>query len=219
MKPFQFALFAIALQQVTAIGFTTYAQILEDTDNSGTIAYSALDRSNTLFLYIQIIAGSDHSQIIQDFQALSQNYGSQGVSVIPRVRYGNSDGSIATEPDESILMSDVSTWASVFSGVSNTINIPVIQAGFLGQWGEWHVSTILPQLITYRRARMDNTVKPKARLIVSQTNKSKRRSSTPFLAAATRLLFDILRTTARCSMEIAQLLSMMTVYSREGQIV
>lgn len=143
MKPFSFALLAVALQQVAAIGFTTYKQILEGTDNSGTIAYSSLDRSDMIFLYIQIIAGSDHSQIIDDFQTLCQNYGSQGVGVIPRVRYGNSDGSIATEPDESILMSDVATWAGVFSDVSNTIEIPVIQAGFLGEWGEWHVSIIL----------------------------------------------------------------------------
>jgi hypothetical protein len=140
MKPFSILLCCAVLQPVTAIGFTTYAQILEGTDNSGTVAYSAPDRSNTLFLYIQIVAGSDHSQIIEDFQTLAQNYGSQGVGVIPRVRYGNSDGSIATEPDESILMSDVSTWAGVFAGVSNTIDIPVIQAGFLGEWGEWHVS-------------------------------------------------------------------------------
>ncbi|KAH8703198.1 hypothetical protein BGW36DRAFT_333852 [Talaromyces proteolyticus] len=129
----------LAIKQTAAIGFSTYAQLVEGADNSGQIAYSKPDRSTTLFLYIQITPdGADHSNIISQFNTLAENYGSQGISVIPRVRYGYSDGSIATEPDESILMNDVSTWAGVFSNITGTIDIPVIQAGFLGQWGEWH---------------------------------------------------------------------------------
>jgi hypothetical protein len=138
--------FGAVLQQVSAIGFSTYAQIVEGADNSGTIAYSKPDRSNTLFLYIQITPdGADHSAIVGDFNTLAENYGSQGVAVIPRVRYGYSDGSVATEPDESILMNDVSTWAAAFSNITGTVDIPVIQAGFLGEWGEWHVRNPLRQ--------------------------------------------------------------------------
>lgn len=48
-----------------AIGFTSYKEIVEGSDNSGVIAYSELDRSTTIFLYIQIVAGSDHSAIIR----------------------------------------------------------------------------------------------------------------------------------------------------------
>jgi hypothetical protein len=132
--------FGAVLQQVSAIGFSTYAQIVEGTDNSGQVTYSKPDRSTTLFLYIQITPdGADHSAIVNDFNTLAQNYGSQGVALIPRVRYGYSDGSVTTEPDESILMNDVSTWAAVFSNITGTVDIPVIQAGFLGEWGEWHV--------------------------------------------------------------------------------
>ncbi|QKX54376.1 uncharacterized protein TRUGW13939_01462 [Talaromyces rugulosus] len=131
--------FGAVLQQVSAIGFSTYAQIVEGGDNSGQITYSKPDRSTTLFLYIQITPdGADHSAIVNDFNTLAQNYGSQGVALIPRVRYGYSDGSVTTEPDESILMNDVSTWAAAFSNITGTVDIPVIQAGFLGEWGEWH---------------------------------------------------------------------------------
>jgi hypothetical protein len=48
-----------------AIGFTSYKEIVEGSDNSGAIAYNELDRSTTNFLYIQIVAGSDHSEIIK----------------------------------------------------------------------------------------------------------------------------------------------------------
>lgn len=91
-------------------------------------------------MYIQIYAGQDHTAIIDDFNTLAQNYGSQGVSVIPRVCYqtpGTQD--ITTEPDTSVLFPEVTQFAQVFEDASSTINIPVIQAGFLGQWGEWHV--------------------------------------------------------------------------------
>jgi hypothetical protein len=76
-----------------------------------------------------------------------------GVSVIPRVRYGNSDGSVTVEPaDQTIILDDASTWASVFSNISSTIQIPVIQAGFLGTWGEWHASfRDYPMLLQIRR--------------------------------------------------------------------
>ncbi|CAH0022173.1 unnamed protein product [Clonostachys rhizophaga] len=120
-------------------GFSTYKEIVEGKDNSDAITYYALDRSDTLFLYIQIISGGDHQSLISDFKTLVQNYGSQGISVIPRVRYGNSDGSVTSEPDDKDqILADVSTWAKVFSDVSGLIKIPVIQAGFLGTWGEWH---------------------------------------------------------------------------------
>lgn len=135
------ALSVVLQRTVAAVGFTTYKEIDEERDNSGEIAYSELfSRSSTLFLYIQITPdGADHSDIIDDFTTLTQNYGSRGVSVIPRVRYGWPNGTIATEPEESILMKDVSIFATVFQSITGTIIIPVIQAGFLGEWGEWHV--------------------------------------------------------------------------------
>lgn len=138
------SLVALAISMVKAIGFSTYKDILQNRDNSAQIAYNSLPpRSHTLFLYIQIIAGSDHSSIIQDFKALVSNYGPHGVSIIPRVRYGNADGSVTTEPtDQGIILKDVSEWAQVFSEVTAQIDIPVIQAGFLGPWGEWHVSRV-----------------------------------------------------------------------------
>ena len=135
------ALGVLLRRSSATVGFTTYKEIDEGVDNSDEIAYSGLfSRSSTLFLYIQITPdGADHTDIIDDFKTLAQNFGSQGVSVIPRVRYGWPNGTIATEPEESILMNDVSTFATVFQDLTGTINIPVIQAGFLGEWGEWHV--------------------------------------------------------------------------------
>lgn len=131
---------AAAAAAAARIGFTTYKEIREGFDNSAAIEYSSLDRSSTLFLYIQIVAGQDHQQTIDDFRVLAQNYGSNGVAVIPRVRYGNSGGSVVAEPsNSSVILNDAATWAAVFAGVSGTIEIPVIQAGFLGLWGEWHV--------------------------------------------------------------------------------
>lgn len=124
-----------------AIGFATYKEIREGFDNSGEIAYSALDRSSTLFLYIQIIAGQDHTALVDDFETLARNYGENGVAVIPRVRYGSSSGDVVAEPaDRDLILGDVALWTEVFAGVVGTIDIPLIQAGFLGLWGEWHVS-------------------------------------------------------------------------------
>ncbi|KAH6843159.1 hypothetical protein B0I37DRAFT_213615 [Chaetomium sp. MPI-CAGE-AT-0009] len=137
---------AVAVIELAAAGFATYKEIRSDIDNSDAIAYYELDRSDTLFLYIQIIAGGDHQPLIEDFKTLARNYGSQGVSAIPRVRYGNVDGSVASEPaDAALILDDVATWATAFSEVSGIIDIPVIQVGFLGLWGEWHSGHFCPE--------------------------------------------------------------------------
>lgn len=133
-------LLAAAAAEAANIGWATYSLIATGQDNTDAITYYEPDRSNTLFLNIQIIAGQDNSAVIEDFKTLCKNYGSQGVAIIPRVRYGNTDGSMAEEPeDASQVQSDVETWAKVFADVAGTIDIPVLQAGFLGPWGEWHV--------------------------------------------------------------------------------
>ena len=132
-------LLAAAAQKALCIGFSTYEIIFEGQDNSGTVAYSST-YSDTLFLYIQINAGQDHSAIISDFETLCQNYGSQGVSVVPRVCYQEpGTTTISTEPSVATLLPEVSQFAQVFEAVTEYINIPVVQAGFLGQYGEWHV--------------------------------------------------------------------------------
>ncbi|KAM0268383.1 hypothetical protein ACHAQH_010007 [Verticillium albo-atrum] len=129
---------AVAAQS-TSLGFTTYKEIREGSDNSDAIRYYELNRSNSLFLYVQIIAGQDHSDLIQDFKTLCRNYGAAGVSVIPRVRYGDAAGNFVTEPDDvHQVLTDVLTWGKVFSEASASIDMPVVQAGFLGLWGEWH---------------------------------------------------------------------------------
>lgn len=135
---------AAAVQSAAAaIGFATYKEIREGFDNAGEIAYSALDRSSTLFLYIQIIAGGDHAALVDDFETLARNYGENGVAVIPRVRYGTASGDVAAEPeDRDLILADVALWTEVFAGVVGMIDIPLIQAGFLGLWGEWHVSSL-----------------------------------------------------------------------------
>lgn len=200
MKLLRYLALGVVLQRASAtVGFTTYKEIDEGVDNTGEIAYSELfSRSSTLFLYIQITPdGADHTDIIDDFKTLAQNYGSQGVSVIPRVRYGWPNGTIATEPEESILMNDVSTFATVFQDVTGTINIPVIQAGFLGEWGEWHVG--LPNdlgLMTEGRyrltaTRMVNIVKLKARLILQRILLSRQMLSIPFFRQGIRWHCDI----------------------------
>lgn len=133
---------AVAVIELAAAGFATYTEIRSGADNSDAITYYELDRSDTLFLYIQIIAGGNHQPLIEDFKTLARNYGGQGVSAIPRVRYGSADGSVASEPeDAALILDDVATWATAFSEVAGIIEMPVIQAGFLGMWGEWHVST------------------------------------------------------------------------------
>lgn len=200
MKLLQYLALGVVLQRASAtVGFTTYKEIDEGVDNSGEIAYSGLfSRSSTLFLYIQITPdGADHTDIIDDFKTLAQNFGNQGVSVIPRVRYGWPNGTIATEPEESILMNDVSTFATVFQGITGTINIPVIQAGFLGEWGEWHVG--LPNdfgLMTEGRyrltvTRMVNTAKLGARLILRRILQSRQILSIPFFRQGTKWRYDI----------------------------
>lgn len=150
MRFIQILAVATAVKSAAAIGFAQYKEIREGHDNSGEIAYYELDRSNTLFLYIQIIAGGDHTALINDFTTLAQNYGSNGVAVIPRVRYGTADGDVTAEPnDRDLILNDVSLWAEVFADASNTIEIPVIQAGFLGTWGEWHVGFNFTLAITF----------------------------------------------------------------------
>jgi hypothetical protein len=136
-------LVAAAAAKVASAGFATYKEIRAGFDNSGEIAYYELDRSNTLFLYIQITAGGNYSHLIDDFKTLARNYGERGVSVVPRVRYGNEKGDVVSEPENlDMILEDVAAWGEVFSDViqQGLIEIPVIQAGFLGLWGEWHAS-------------------------------------------------------------------------------
>jgi hypothetical protein len=213
MKLLKCLALSIVLQSASAsVGFTTYKEIDEGSDNSGEIAYSELfSRSSTLFLYIQITPdGADHTDIIDDFNTLAQNYGSQGVSVIPRVRYGWPNGTIATEPEESILMNDVSTFATVFEDITGTINIPVIQAGFLGEWGEWHVG--LPSDFNHMAegrygltaARMVNIAKLMVRQILQKILLLREILSILFFRRDTRWRYGILPTTRLYSMAAVQ---------------
>jgi hypothetical protein len=128
--------------KLASAGFATYKEIRSGFDNSDEIQYRSLDRSDTLFLYIQITAGQNDSDVIEDFRTLARNYGDEGVKAVPRVRYGTPDGEVTSEPEDlDLILDDVDRWAGVFGEVAgNLIDIPVIQAGFLGQWGEWHVS-------------------------------------------------------------------------------
>jgi hypothetical protein len=140
---------ATALRSVDAvsIGFTTFKVITEGTDNSLTVSYQELpNKSDTINLMVDILEGKDHAQIVDDFKTLAKNYGSHGVKLIPRIRYGSVNGTeAATEPsNQTLLLQDVSLWASAISSISDIIQIPVIQAGFLGPWGEWHVSVQQP---------------------------------------------------------------------------
>ncbi|KAL2071091.1 hypothetical protein VTL71DRAFT_12326 [Oculimacula yallundae] len=138
-------LMGTVLTSVATAGFATYKEIRSGFDNSNEINYSELDRSDTLFLYIQIVHGQDYSDVIEDFKTLAKNYGEHGVKAVPRVRYGTADGSVTSEPNDlDAIKTDVETWAGVFSEVKDTITIPVIQAGFLGQWGEWHSGPFVP---------------------------------------------------------------------------
>lgn len=153
MRFFQLILASAAAKLATA-GFATYMEIHSgpDADNSNEIRYSELDRSDTLFLYIQIIPGVNDTDVIEDFKTLARNYGDHGVKVIPRVRYGDSEGEQTSEPEDlDLILDDVDRWVEVFEEVAgDLIEIPVIQAGFLGQWGEWHVSyNTLPTISGY----------------------------------------------------------------------
>ncbi|CZS88396.1 uncharacterized protein RAG0_00141 [Rhynchosporium agropyri] len=134
-----------ALASVATAGFATYKEIRSGFDNCNIIHYEELDRSDTLFLYIQIVHGQDYSDVIKDFKTLAKNYGERGVKAIPRVRYGKADGSVTSEPNDlNAIKEDVATWVGVFSEVKDIITIPVIQAGFLGEWGEWHSGPFVP---------------------------------------------------------------------------
>ncbi|KFH44106.1 hypothetical protein ACRE_051150 [Hapsidospora chrysogenum ATCC 11550] len=144
-------LLVAAAANAATIGFASYREIIAGADNSHAITYTELDRSSTLFLNIQIVAGEDNAAVIDDFRTLCENYGAQNVSVIPRVRYGSPDGSMALEPeDSSQVLTDVATWADVFAGVKGTIDIPVLQAGFLGAWAEWHSGPLCDDTETRR---------------------------------------------------------------------
>ncbi|TFK97237.1 hypothetical protein BDV98DRAFT_596845 [Pterulicium gracile] len=134
------ALVPALLASVVSAGFTTYKLIAEGANNANQLTYYAPQRSTSLFLYIQILPdGGAHQSIINDFRTLVRNYGSKGVSIVPRIRYGPADGSEAPEPDNAALIrKDVELWAGVFKSVEGQIQIPVIHAGFLGLWGEWH---------------------------------------------------------------------------------
>lgn len=134
-------LLPLLLSTLVSAGFTTYKLIVEGADNTNSVTYYPPLRSTSLILSVQILPnGGNHSTIIQDFRTLVQNYGSKGVSIIPRVRYGPSDGTEAPEPnDAALIMKDVELWAEVFASVAGVVVIDVIHAGFLGLWGEWHV--------------------------------------------------------------------------------
>lgn len=130
---------ALAVQTAAAYGWSTYREILEGTNNADEISYWELDRSNIIWLYIQIRVGGDHASLIKDFKTLVNNYRNKGVSLIPRVRYGDANGEVIAEPNDSaLILKDVAQWAGIFTEVSSLIDIPLIQAGFLGLWGEWH---------------------------------------------------------------------------------
>ncbi len=135
-------LFVASAVRAATLGLSTYREIIAGQDNSGSIAYSDLDRSNTISLVIQIVAGRDNSDVIDAFMTLCQNFGPHGTSLMPRVRYGSLDGTATEEPNNlDQIMTDVGTWAKAFGDVAGIITIPVVQAGFLGLWGEWHVRT------------------------------------------------------------------------------
>jgi len=120
-------------------GFTTYIEIDEGQDNSASIAYRAPHLSSTLFVYVQIQPGAPHTQVFSDFTTLCDNYAGRNISVIPRVRYGDPGGAVLAEPrDPAQIDADVRQWVGVLSAARTVIDIPIVQAGFLGRGGEWH---------------------------------------------------------------------------------
>lgn len=125
---------------VQASGFTTFKQLVEGANNTWNVAYLPLDRSDTLFVNVQILPnGSDHTALWNDFMTMCNNHAGKNISVIPRMRYGNADGSVTPEPsDANIIISDLNGWIGVLNSTSSIINIPLVQAGVLGPWGEWH---------------------------------------------------------------------------------
>lgn len=144
---------AMARVASASLGFAIYREIRSNPggsnppwNNADEIHDDYMPNSNTFFLYIQLIEGYDQSQIIKDFQEFARVHGANGVKVIPRVRYGKNNGDYTVEPKNwDTIMNDVRTWTKVFTDAQKDIEIPVIQAGFLGLWGEWHVSRNPPK--------------------------------------------------------------------------
>ena len=137
---FSSILIPLASAATSFTGFTTFKQLTEGADNSDQIAYYAPSKSSTLFVNVQILPdGSDHSDIWTDFKSLASNYAAHKIAIIPRVRYGTSDGNITPEPsDANVIAADVLGWASLLNSTKSFVTYPIVQAGFLGQWGEWH---------------------------------------------------------------------------------
>ena len=80
---------------VQASGFTTYRELFEGANNAWNVAYRPLDRSDTLFVNVQILPnGSNHTALWNDFMAMCNNYAGKNISVIPRMRYGYANGSV-----------------------------------------------------------------------------------------------------------------------------
>ena len=139
-------LIGIGLSAVTAIGFTDEVLLVEGSDNSDKINYKAPAYTDAVFAYVQISTDYDqyqhHTQIFQDFQDLTSNLGSAGIPIIPRVRYGEAgnEQGYTPEPDnQATIIRDVTSWAKELITAKGKVDIPVVQAGFLGDWGEWHV--------------------------------------------------------------------------------
>lgn len=196
----------VAAQLASALGFASYREIRsgESERNAGEIAYHDTPRSNTLFLYIQIQPGVDDSDVIADFKTLANNYNAKGISVIPRVRYGVGETFMPEPEDQAQILADVDRWVDVFKEVKNMINIPVIQAGFLGLWGEWHVRWTNVYLVSERRIRIlmkanDRTAlsaRRRASMRLGITFSSRPRSPIGSSPSVPRLLCDIPRITA-----------------------
>jgi hypothetical protein len=139
---------AMAPMVSASLGFAIYRELRSNPsgssppyDNNEQIEETYMPSSDTVFMYIQIIEGFDQSQIIEDFQRFARLQGERHIKVIPRVRYGKRNGDYSVEPKNwTTVMEDVKRWTKVFTDAQADIEIPVIQAGFLGLWGEWHVS-------------------------------------------------------------------------------
>lgn len=137
---------AMARMTSASLGIAIYRELrsnpeASDHNNQAEIDDVELPYSSTVFLYIQIIEGYNQSQVIKDFREFARVHGAQGNKVIPRVRYGGNGGEEVVEPKNwNTIMEDVKRWTQIFKEVQDDIEIPIIQAGFLGRWGEWHVS-------------------------------------------------------------------------------
>lgn len=139
---------AMAPMVSASLGFAIYRELRSNPEGSdpphdqqNNIEETYMPSSTTVFMYIQIIEGFDQSQVIEDFQRFTRLHGPNGIKVIPRVRYGQRNGDYSVEPKNwDTVMKDVKRWTQIFTDAQDDIEIPVIQAGFLGLWGEWHVS-------------------------------------------------------------------------------